>query len=259
MDLEGKVVVVTGSTTGIGRAIAKEAANQGANVLVTGRDAERGQAVAQSIGNSAVFHEDNLEDPHSAERIISKAVASFGKLDALVNNAAWVLRADLDSTDAELFTRVMNVNVRSPFLLIKAATPHLRQTKGCVVNIGSVNGFGGERNLLPYSVSKGALMTLSKNLADALAAQQVRLYHFNVGWVLTENEYDYKLADGLPENWPDQLTSTEIPSGKMTTPAQIANAVSFWLSGRARPFSGTVMELEQYPFEGRNPTREEPS
>ena len=100
-------------------------------------------------------------------------------------------------------------------------------------------------------------MTLSKNLADALAKEQVRLYHFNVGWVLTENEYDYKLADGLPDNWPDQLSPTEIPSGKMTTPQQIADVITFWLSDRARPFSGTVMELEQYPFEGRNATREE--
>lgn len=257
MELANKAIIVTGSTTGIGKAIAIEAARQGAKVLVTGRDADRGRAVAESIGSLAVFHEDNLEDPLSAERIVSRALEVFGKLDAVVNNAAWVLRADLDSTDAELFTRVMNVNVRSPFLLIKAAKEYLKNTKGCVVNIGSVNAFGGERNLFPYSVSKGALMTLSKNLADALAGQQIRVYHFNVGWVLTENEYEYKLADGLPENWPDQLGPLEIPSGKMTSPEQIAAAVTFWLSERARPFSGTVMELEQFPFEGRNPTREE--
>ena len=122
MELSNKAIIVTGSTTGIGKAIAIEAANQGASVLITGCDAERGLAVAEAIGNRAVFHEDYLEDPLSAERIVSKAVESFGRLDALVNNAAWVLRANLDSTDADLFTRVMNVNVRSPFLLIKAAT-----------------------------------------------------------------------------------------------------------------------------------------
>ena len=70
-------------------------------------------------------------------------------------------------------------------------------------------------------------MTLSKNLANALGAERIRLVHFNVGWVLTENEYQYKLADGFPENWPDQLGPIEIPSGRMTRPEEIASVVSF--------------------------------
>ena len=257
MSVKDKVVIVTGSTTGIGRAIAQRCVADGGLVLVHGRDRERGEALVTKLGENATFHADDLSDPFSAERIVTAALDRFGRIDALVNNAAWVVRSNLESTDAELFDGVMAVNVRAPMLLIKQCIPHLKQTRGCVANIGSVNSLGGEQNLLAYSVSKGALLTLSKNLANALAADHVRFVHFNVGWVLTENEYEYKIADGLPDDWPSQLDATEIPSGRMTRPEEVAAAVTFWLSDEARPFSGTVMELEQYPFEGRNPTRAE--
>jgi NAD(P)-dependent dehydrogenase (short-subunit alcohol dehydrogenase family) len=255
--LQDKVVIVTGSTTGIGRAIAQACVEQRARVVLHGRDRQRGEMLQQQLGDRAVFHPDDLADPAAAERMVRTAVERFGRLDALVNNAAWVVRSDLDSTSVELFDGVLAVNVRAPLLLIKAARPHLRATQGCIVNIGSVNSLGGERNLLAYSVSKGALLTLSKNLADALGPEHIRLVHFNVGWVLTENEYQQKLMDGFPEGWPDRLGPDQIPSGRMTRPEEVAAVVTFWISDRSRPFSGTVMELEQFPFAGRNPTRVE--
>lgn len=255
MNLDGKVVIVTGSTTGIGESIARQCVRDGAKVLLHGRDQRRGEALQKELGDRAVFYADNLGDPAAADRIVAATMQAFGRIDALVNNAAWVVRSDIDSTSVELFDEVMAINVRAPLRLIQAALPHLRQSKGCIANIGSLNSLGGERNLLAYSISKGALLTLSKNLANDLAPQHVRLVHFNVGWVLTENEYQVKLRDGLPEGWPEKLSETEIPSGRMTRPEEIASVVAFWISDHTRPFSGTVMELEQYPFEGRNPTR----
>ena len=229
MLLDDKVILVTGSTTGIGRSIARTCVREGARVLIHGRDQQRGAQLADELGEAAHFVQDDLADPAAAMRLVAAVVERFGRLDGLVNNAARVVRSDLATTDVALFDNVIAVNVRAPLFLIRAAVPHLEKTQGCIANIGSVNGFGGERNLLAYSVSKGALLTLSKNLADALAARQVRLFHFNVGWVLTENEYHYKLADGLPGDWPEQLGPDEVPSGKMTTPEQISEAVCFWL------------------------------
>ena len=255
--LTGKTVIVTGSTTGIGKAIAQECIAQGAHVLIHGRDAERGVAVANQLGPNARFHQDDLADPAAANRIVNAALEHFGRIDCLVNNAARVVRSDIRSTSVDLFENVMAINVRAPLLLVQAALDQLQQNQGVVANIGSVNGLGGERNLLAYSISKGALLTLSKNLADALGTARIRFVHFNVGWVLTENEYEYKLADGLSEDWPTQLPTHEIPAGRMTRPEEIANVVTFWLSDKSVPFSGTVMELDQFPFEGRNPTREE--
>src|SRR5204862_1088001 len=142
------------------------------------------------------------------------------KLDALVNNAASVQRSNLSNTDVALFDKLIAINLRAPMLLIQAALPHLKQTRGAVLNIGSVNGYCGEANLLAYSISKGGLMTMSRNLADALGRDGVRVNHFNVGWVLTPNEYQVKIADGLPSDWPDRVERTKCPTGRLIKPAE---------------------------------------
>jgi NAD(P)-dependent dehydrogenase (short-subunit alcohol dehydrogenase family) len=133
---------------------------------------------------------------------------------------------------------------------------HLKATRGCVLNIGSVNGYCGEANLLAYSISKGGLMTLSRNLADALGRDGVRVNHFNVGWVLTPNEYQVKIADGLPADWPDRVPKSKAPSGQLIKPEEIAAAAVYWIGDESRPISGTVLELEQHPVIGRNPPKE---
>jgi NAD(P)-dependent dehydrogenase (short-subunit alcohol dehydrogenase family) len=196
-----------------------------------------------------------LEDPKAPPVVIEATVKAFGRIDGLVNNAASVARNDLQATDAAFFDTMMAVNVRAPLLLIRAAYPHLKQSQGCVLNIGSINAYSGESNLLAYSVSKGGLMTLSRNLADALCYDGIRVNHFNVGWVLTPNEYKQKVADGLPADWPEQIDPVYAPTGRIMPPEKIAAAAVYWLSDESRPISGSVVELEQYPVIGRNPTK----
>lgn len=255
MRLENKSIIVTGSTTGIGEAIARRCLREGARILLHGRDEDRGRAIAAEHPGRTAFHSDDLSDPQCGERIVKAAADAFGKIDAVVNNAAWVVRSDLMSTDAALFDRVMAINVRAPMLLVKAAYEYLKQTRGAILNIGSINAYSGESNLLAYSISKGGLMTLSRNLADALCYDQIRVTHFNVGWVLTPNEYHYKVADGLPHDWPEKVERESAPSGRLLKPEEIAAAAVYWLSDESRPISGTVLELEQYPVIGRNPTK----
>ncbi len=256
MRLQDKVILVTGSTTGIGEAIARRFVAEGARVLVHGRDSQRGQALVAQLGERAVLHVDDIADPAAPARMVAAAIAAFGKLDGLVNNAAAVTRSNLANTDVALFDRLMAINVRAPLLLIQAAAPHLKQTKGCVLNIGSVNGYCGEANLLAYSISKGGLMTLSRNLADALGRDNVRVNHFNVGWVLTPNEYEVKIADGLPADWPERVDRTKAPWGRLIKPEEIAAAAVYWVGDESRPISGSVLELEQHPVIGRNPPKE---
>ena len=256
MRLKDKVILVTGSTTGIGEAIARRAVAEGARVLIHGRDAKRGAAVVAELSGRAVLHVDDIGDPAAPARMIAAAIAAFGKLDALVNNAASVQRSNLANTDAALFDPIMAINVRAPLLLIRAALLHLKAAQGCVLNIGSVNGYCGEANLLAYSISKGALMTLSRNLADALGRDGVRVNHFNVGWVLTPNEYRVKIADGLPSDWPERLDPTSAPTGRLIKPEEIAAAAVYWLADESGPISGSVLELNQYPVIGRNPQKE---
>ncbi|HEX5471245.1 MAG TPA: SDR family oxidoreductase, partial [Lacipirellulaceae bacterium] len=255
MQLKDKVILVTGSTTGIGEAIARRSCQEGASVVLHGRDAKRGLALAAELGARTAFFPGDLADPKVPAKLVKGALSKFDRLDAIVNNAARVVRSDIHTTDVALFDNVMATNVRAPMLVIQAALPHLLRSRGCVLNIGSMNAYTGESNLLAYSVSKGALMTLSRNLADALCYDGVRVNHFNVGWVLTPNEYQYKVNDGLPPDWPEKIPPQFAPMGRIMKPEEIAAAAVYWLSDESRPFSGAVVDLEQYPFVGRNPTK----
>ena len=114
---------------------------------------------------------------------------AFGQIDALVNNAALTNRGKIEETDADFFDRIISVNTRAPLLLTRALMPELKRTKGCVLNIGSVLAHCGQANLLAYAVSKGGLMTMTRNLADAHGQDGVRFNQLNVGWTLTDNDY----------------------------------------------------------------------
>lgn len=254
MRLSEKVILVTGSSTGIGEAIARRCAAEGARLVVHGLEADLGAAVAADLG--APFVLADLADPATPATLVRAARDAYGRLDGLVNNAAWVLRGQIDSVTPDLFDRIMAINCRAPLLLIKESLPLLAQRRGSVVNIGSVNAYCGEENLLPYSISKGALMTLSRNLGDTLMRRhQVRVNQINPGWVLTANEIKYKQAEGMPPDWPSQLPKLFAPSGRIFDPAEIAEAVVYFLSDASGPVSGQVLDIEQHPFIGRNPPK----
>jgi NAD(P)-dependent dehydrogenase (short-subunit alcohol dehydrogenase family) len=253
--LRDKAIVVTGSTTGIGRAIAERCVAEGARVLVHGLEREMGEAVVRALGDRAALHVDDLADPAAAGRVVDAAVRAFGGVDAVVNNAAAIVRSNIETTSAEHFDRVIAVNTRAPLLLVQRALPHLRRSRGCVLNVGSINAYSGEPDLLDYSVSKGALMTMTRNLANALGTEHVRVNQINPGWVLSENEDALQRRLGQPEGWHERVPAAFAPSGRLLTPAHIAAAAVYWLGDESRPVSGSVVELEQFPVIGRNPNK----
>lgn len=255
MRLKDKVIIVTGGTSGIGQAIAERAVAEGARVLVHGIDRADGEPVVESLGARAALHLDDLIDPASAPRIVAAAVNAFGRIDAVVNNAAMVVRSNLASTSAGFFDRMMAVNVRAPLLLIQAAFPQLKAAEGCVLNIGSINAHSGQQNLLDYSLSKGALQTLSRNLANAHGVDRVRVNHLNVGWVLTAREYAHQIEHGMAKDWPQHVPPQFAPSGRLIRPEEIAAAAVYWLGDESRPISGAVVDLEQFSVMGRNPNK----
>lgn len=255
MRLAEKVILVTGSTAGIGQAMARRFVREGAKVVLHGLEADSARQMERELGPHAAALCCNLADPESAPRLVEFAVSRFGRLDALVNNAADVSRANLETTDAGVFDRFIAVNLRAPLLLIRAAAPQLERTRGAVLNIGSVNAYCGEPNLLPYSISKGGMMTLTRNLADALGPRGIRVNQVNPGWVLTESERQRKIEDGLPEDWPSRVPAHLVPFGRLMTPEDIAGAAVFYVSDESRMFTGIVAELNQYPMIGRNPPK----
>ena len=192
--LTGQVAVVTGSTQGLGGGIALKLGEVGARVLVHGLDSQRAGgekiiAAIEATGSQALLVTGDLREESHCRSIVRSAVSRFGRVDILVNNAGVVHRGTIEDTSTELWDEILDVNLRAPFLLCQEAVRHMKDRKsGCIVNIGSVNAHFGMKALLPYSSSKGGLMTFTKNLANYLTQYRIRVNQINPGWVLTEGE-----------------------------------------------------------------------
>ncbi|WP_419901927.1 SDR family NAD(P)-dependent oxidoreductase [Kiloniella sp.] len=258
MILKNKIILVTGSSSGIGRVIAEEALKEGATVFLHGL---REQLVEKAISElSEQYGKDrvaglagDIAEPDFPKLLIDTCLNTFGSLHGLVNNAGISPRHNIDNATASDFDYVMSINLRAPMLMVQAAMDSFReQGSGSVVNIGSINAHCGQPDLLIYSTSKGGLQTLTRNLGDALGPEKIRVNQLNVGWTLTENEHNLQLAEGNPEDWLDHLSPISAPSGTILRPEQVANHVVFWLSDKSVPVSGTILEVEQYPLIGRN-------
>ena len=232
--LDGRRALVTGSSTGIGRAIAARLLDEGARVLIHGIEPDLTAATARDL--ECPHAVEDLADPESTDRLVARAVETLGGLDLLINNAGIVPHGDIEETDCAFWDRTFAVNVRAPYLLIRAALPELAANSGRVLNIGSVNAHAGEPQFIAYSSSKGALMTLTRNLGDSLHRNHgVVVNQINPGWVLTENEAQRKRDAGLADAWYAELPPDLAPSGRILRPEEIAAAAAYWLSNEAGP------------------------
>jgi NAD(P)-dependent dehydrogenase (short-subunit alcohol dehydrogenase family) len=255
--LQDKVILVTGSGTGIGEGMARRFVWEGALVMLHDRQADSVRALASELGHNSFYVVGDLEDPTVPARLIEETVAHFGGLNALVNNAAVKTRGTIEDTDEKAFDRTVAVNLKAPFFLIRAALPHFRkQGGGSILNIGSINAYCGEKNQCIYSACKGALLTLTRNLADAHGTEGIRVNQINPGWTLTPNELALKATEGLPADWPSRLPPSYAPGGRLFSPDDVAAAAVYFLSDEAFLVNGAVLDLEQYPMIGRNPPKE---
>ncbi len=261
MLLKDKVVLVTGSTTGIGAAIAKHCIEHGAKVMLHGRDKERAEKAVKELGeDSAAYFLADLSCPDPCDRIVNATVEAFGRIDCLINNAGKSPRDDISTITGDKFDWVVRLNLRAPLFLTRDAVREFRKqgSGGTVVNIGSINAYCGQADLLGYAITKGGLMTMTRNLGNALGKDNIRVNQLNVGWTLTENESAIKQNEGFPENWEQNIPQTYAPSGKLLRPEDIARHAVFWASELSAPSNGVVYELEQYPVVGRNLINEIP-
>jgi NAD(P)-dependent dehydrogenase (short-subunit alcohol dehydrogenase family) len=248
--LQGKVAVVTGSTSGIGLGIAEYFAELGARVVVHGRNGDQAHAIVDRLrarGSDAASVVADLADVGECRRVVRFAVERFGGVDVLVNNAANTSRGYLEDVAVELWDLIMHVNLRAPFLCLQEAVASMKaRGGGSIVNIGSVNAYIGEPKLGPYSVSKGGLMTLTKNAAATLNRYRIRVNQINVGWTLTEGEDKVKRLEGHGGEWLEEAVATR-PFGRLLSPRDVALAAAYFGSDDSALVTGTVMDLEQYP------------
>jgi NAD(P)-dependent dehydrogenase (short-subunit alcohol dehydrogenase family) len=245
--LQGKVAIVTGSTQGLGAAVARLFAAHGAQVVITGRNAGSGESLAREMGPSVIFHKADLAKVDDCRGLVDAAIKKFGAVDVIVNSAADTSRSSLETFTPEHFDAVFHVNVRAPLLLAQRALPSMRQRNGVIINIGSVNAYIGMPNLLTYASSKGALMTASRNLGNSLQFERVRTFMLNVGWMDTEGEREVLAREGKSPDFL-QTEGKKLPCRRHIRPEEVAQFCLLLASPNAEAFSGAVIDLEQFPI-----------
>jgi NAD(P)-dependent dehydrogenase (short-subunit alcohol dehydrogenase family) len=249
--LDGKVALVTGSTQGIGRAIAETLARSGAaGLLVTGRETTRGKAVAtelSQLGTPTVFVAADLADPEAPALLAQACIERFGRIDALVNAAGLTDRASFLDASLDDWVALFAVNARAPFFLMQAAIADMKKRGqgGAILNILSINAHCGSPELAVYSATKGALATLTKNAANAHRFDRIRVNGINVGWTDTPAERKMQAETlGNGPGWLDKANAAQ-PFGRLLTPNDIASLAVFLLSDAAGPMTGAVIDQEQ--------------
>jgi NAD(P)-dependent dehydrogenase (short-subunit alcohol dehydrogenase family) len=249
--LEGKIAVVTGSTQGLGEAIAHLFAKRGiAGLVVTGRNEKNGARVKAALegkGVKTVFVPADLSVMKDTDKIIAAADSAFGRVDILVNSAGLTDRGTIWDTPPELFDRMFAINVRAPFFLMQQALKVMdrERIKGSIVNIISMSGHGGQSFITAYSASKGALITLTKNVAYSVMNRQIRVNGLTIGHMDTPGEDRImKVFHGADDNWL-QGAEAQKPFGRLLKPDEVARAVAFLASAESGLMTGSIIDFDQ--------------
>ncbi|MBC7843515.1 MAG: 3-oxoacyl-[acyl-carrier-protein] reductase [Gemmatimonadaceae bacterium] len=238
IDLGGRVALVTGSTRGIGRAIAEALASAGARVAVVGRDLSRAEAAAAAIGHEARGFACDVSDTAQVSALVADVEATFGSLDILVNNAGLTKDNVIMRLKDEDWDSVIDANLRGAFASIRAASRGMmKRRSGRIINISSVVGVIGNRGQANYSASKAGLIGLTKSVAKELASRNILCNAVAPGFIAT----DMTAALG-----PDQKKALEsqIPLERLGNAADIASAVAFLASDHAAYITGQVLVVD---------------
>jgi NAD(P)-dependent dehydrogenase (short-subunit alcohol dehydrogenase family) len=239
-ELIGSTALVTGATSGIGKATALALASRGARVLVSGRDTERGQAVVAAIranGGNADFLKADLDDAESTRNLARRALEIAGSVDILVNNAGIFPFGPTAETPLDAFHDVYAINVRAPFILVAELAPKMAERgNGAIVNVSSMVGDFGVAGMALYGSSKAALNLLTKSWAAEFGSKGVRVNAVTPGPTRTEGTEG--MGDGLAQ------LAAMAPAGHPATPEEIADAIVYLVSDNASFVHGVVLPVD---------------
>ena len=245
--LNGKVALVTGAASGIGKGCALRLASDGASIVIADRNLKGAEETLSQIvenGGNARIQQLEVRDEQQCREAVEFACASFDGLDILVNNAGIYPRATLEQTDESLWDEILGVNLKGPFFLCKYAVPAMRQRGGgSIINIGSVHGLGGAEKLAAYSISKGGLLTMTKNLAVSLANDRIRVNYLIPGWVLSQTEIATQKREGHGAEWLAQK-GAQLAMGRFQTPDDAARVIAFLASDDSLMVTGCVLNSD---------------
>jgi 3-oxoacyl-[acyl-carrier protein] reductase len=242
-----KVALITGSGSGVGAATALQLAQRGFDVVInyskSEAEAKQSQAACQAAGADTLLLQGDVADDAACKAMVQATIARWGRIDALVNNAGittFTGAANWDVLDMEVFQRIYAVNTVGAFQMVRACTPHLKASQGCIVNVSSIAGALGIGSSVPYIASKGAINSLTLYLARALAPE-IRVNAVAPGLVTSR-----WFRDGLGQEGYEKVKAgyeQRAPLGRACTPEDVAEAV-VWLVCGAKTVTGEVMLLD---------------
>ena len=265
LSMDGKTAVVTGSTQGLGEAIAHMFADRGVSqMVITGRNAERGAKVKAALDAKkvkTVFVQGDLSKMADVRKVIAGCESAFGRIDALVNAAALTDRGSIWDTTEERYDEIFDVNVKAPFFLMQDALQLMKKTRtsGTIVNILSMSGHGGQDFISAYCGSKGALATLTRNVAYSVMRYQIRVNGLNIGWMDTPGED--RIMKTYHDAQPGWLENAEKarPFGRLLKPAEVARAVAYLSSAESGLMTGSIIDFDQQVLGAGNSIAEPPA
>ena len=251
LSMAGKVAVVTGGTQGLGEAIAHLFADRSAaGLVICGRNAENGARVKSSLearGTRAVYVKADLASVEDCRKVIAETDKSFGGVDALVNAAAVTDRGTIWDTEPKLFDAMFAVNVRAPFFLMQDAAKLMKRENrnGTMVNIISMSGHGGQTFITAYCASKGALITLTKNVAFSLMRHRVRVNGLCIGWTDTPGEDRIrKIYHDVGDGW-QRDAEASLPFQRLIKPDEVARATAYLSTDESGLMTGSIIDFDQ--------------
>ena len=244
--MDGKVAVVTGASSGIGRAAAKIFAEKGYSVVAVARNEKELAALSKSVTSkkgSIKIHLADVTEMSQLDRIASETISNFGRIDVLVNSAGIIKNGSIESTTLDDWDKMMNINLRSVFLLSQKCVPYLAETKGNIVNVSSVAGTRSFPNVLAYCVSKAAIDQLTRCTALELAPQGIRVNAVNPGVVVT----NIHKRGGMEKDAYDaflQHSKETHPIGRVGKPDEVGELIYYLASDKASWITGATYEID---------------
>ncbi|KAG5684227.1 hypothetical protein PVAND_013465 [Polypedilum vanderplanki] len=245
MEFEGKVVIITGASSGIGAQTAKDFSKLNANVVLVGRNAENLKAIAAectAADKTLIVQADvNLDD--DCKKIINETINKWGRIDVLVNSAGIIETGSIENTSIEQYDRVMNTNMRSIYLLTMLAVPYLVATQGNIVNVSSVNGIRSFAGVLAYNLSKACVDQFTRCTALELAAKNVRVNSVNPGVIITNIHKRGGMNDETYAAFLERSKTTH-PLGRPGTVDEVSEVITFLASSKASFITGAQVPID---------------
>jgi NAD(P)-dependent dehydrogenase (short-subunit alcohol dehydrogenase family) len=246
MSFAGKTIIVTGATSGIGRAAAEAFGRDGGSIVLVGRHENEladGETAVRAAGGQAVACRADLTAEAAPDRIVKAAIDAFGHIDVLVNAAGVIASGTLEATTDDIWDTMMAVNLRAPFRLMRAAAPHLKERKGSVVNVSSVNGLRSFPGVLAYCVSKAGVDHLTRCAAIEMAPLGVRVNAVNPGVTVTNLHRRSGMGEPQYAAFLERSKETH-PLGRPGQPDEIAALIVFLASDRAGWMTGETIPID---------------